>query len=665
MIESRNNREVHLDYLKHLKKSVKALREIVEEARVERILDRSLASAYLYTKQSQELLEYVIGTCPKDFNKRDKKHATTPLTRKKQVSFAEPCETSSNNPQAPVEPQHVHKTNVPMIPPIEINCSTEASGKHSCHVRDTDGVELIKGSCGSNLYTISVEDMSINGKKYILVIVDDYSRFTWVKFLRSKDETPEFVTKFLTQIQPDLTFLCAFGALCYPTNDNKDLGKLQPTADIRIFIGYAPRKKGYRVYKKRTRRIMETIHVQFDELYEPMAPVQIVTEDYWFQAMQDEIHKFDRLQVWELVPRPDCVMIIALKWIYKVKLDEYGDALKNKTRLVAKGYRQEEGIYFEESFAPVSRVEAIRIFIANTASKNMTIYEMDVKTTSLNGELKEEVYASQPEGSAQFLGDKLVSWSSKKQKSTAISTMEAEYIAMSRCCAQILWMWSQLTDYGFAFNKIPMYCDNSSVIALCCNNVQHSRSKHIDIRHHFIREQVENEVVELYFMTMDYQLADIFTKALPRERFEFLLPRLGRGEAVDAFKRRRSLLDHKIQKLSKGSSEGPGIILEVLDEPKDNSEVAEKQAGNVQTSLTLPSVELEIQSIVDVPIHQEDPIVQRTPLIDIVILMVIDKTASTPTPPTTQAQVQMCLTSCWKDSSKEFGKLCWWMTKRY
>ncbi|GKB74446.1 retrovirus-related pol polyprotein from transposon TNT 1-94 [Tanacetum coccineum] len=99
-------------------------------------------------------------------------------------------------------------------------------------------------------------------------------------------------------------------------------------------------------------------------------------------------------------------------------------------------------------------------------------------------------------GSAQFLGDKLVSWSSKKQKSTAISTTEAEYIAIS-------------------------------AIALCCNNVQHSRSKHIDIRHHFIREQVENGVVELYFVTTDYQLADIFTKALPRERFEFLLPRLG------------------------------------------------------------------------------------------------------------------------------------------
>ncbi|GJR45428.1 retrovirus-related pol polyprotein from transposon TNT 1-94 [Tanacetum coccineum] len=107
-----------------------------------------------------------------------------------------------------------------------------------------------------------------------------------------------------------------------------------------------------------------------------------------------------------------------------------------------------------------------------------------------------DVYRS---GSAQFLGDKLVSWSSKKQKSTTISSTEAEYIALSGCCAQILWMRSQLTDYGFTFNKIPLYCDNKSAIALCCNNVQHSRAKHINVRYHFIKDQVENGIVELYF----------------------------------------------------------------------------------------------------------------------------------------------------------------------
>ncbi|GJW64330.1 hypothetical protein Tco_0116214 [Tanacetum coccineum] len=141
-------------------------------------------------------------------------------------------------------------------------------------------------------------------------------------------------------------------------------------------------------------------------------------------------------------------------------------------------------------------------------------------------------------GSAQFLGDKLVSWSSKKQKSTAISSTEAEYIALSGCCAQILWMRSQLTDYGFQFNKIPLYCDNKSAIALCCNNVQHSRAKHIDVRYHFIKEQVENGIVELYFVRTEYQLADIFTKPLPRERFNFLIEKLGmRSMSPETLKR--------------------------------------------------------------------------------------------------------------------------------
>ncbi|GJT96714.1 hypothetical protein Tco_1092232 [Tanacetum coccineum] len=130
-------------------------------------------------------------------------------------------------------------------------------------------------------------------------------------------------------------------------------------------------------------------------------------------------------------------------------------------------------------------------------------------------------------GSAQFLRDRLVSWSSKKQKSTAISTTEAEYIALSGCYAQVLWMRSQLSDYGFVLSKIPLYYDNQSAIALCCNSVQHSRSKHIDIRHHFIKDQVERRVVELYFVETKYQLVDIFTKALPRERFETILPLLG------------------------------------------------------------------------------------------------------------------------------------------
>nr|GEZ64584.1 hypothetical protein [Tanacetum cinerariifolium] len=125
---------------------------------------------------------------------------------------------------------------------------------------------------------------------------------------------------------------------------------------------------------------------------------EALTQACLIEAMQEELHEFERLEVWELVPRPDKVMVITLKWIYKVKLDELGGILKNKARLVARGYRQEEGINFEESFAPVARLEAIQIFLAFVVHKNMVVYQMDVKTTFLNDNLREEVYVSQPDG---------------------------------------------------------------------------------------------------------------------------------------------------------------------------------------------------------------------------------------------------------------------------
>nr|GEW98810.1 copia protein [Tanacetum cinerariifolium] len=131
-------------------------------------------------------------------------------------------------------------------------------------------------------------------------------------------------------------------------------------------------------------------------------------------------------------------------------------------------------------------------------------------------------------GGIQFLGgDKLVSWSSKKQDCTSMSSAEVEYVSLSACCAQVLWMRTQLTDYGFHFDKIPMYCDSKAAIAISCNPVQHSRTKHIDVRYHFIKEKVEKCIVELLFVRTEYQLADLFTKALPVERFQYLVRRLG------------------------------------------------------------------------------------------------------------------------------------------
>ncbi|GJW89987.1 retrovirus-related pol polyprotein from transposon TNT 1-94 [Tanacetum coccineum] len=218
---------------------------------------------------------------------------------------------------------------------------------------------------------------------------------------------------------------------------------------------------------------------------------QIVS--YWIESMQDEFNQFKNLDVWELVECP------------------------NKSRLVSKGYGQEEGIDFEESFAPVARLKVVRIFMAYAAHKNFLIFQMDVKIAFLNGPLKEEVFVRQPDdadhagcnddckstsGGIQFLGDKLVSWSSKKQDCTAMSSAEAKYVSLSACCAQVILMRTQLLDYGFRFNKILIYCDSQS-------------------------EHVEKGTIELYYVGTEYQLADLFTKALPKERFEFLVHKIG------------------------------------------------------------------------------------------------------------------------------------------
>nr|GEZ72266.1 hypothetical protein [Tanacetum cinerariifolium] len=448
----------------------------------------------------------------------------------------------------------------------------------------------------------------------------------------------------------------------------------------------------------------QTLFCYYDAFLTSVKPKtykEALTQSCWIEAIQEELNEFKRLEVWELVPRPDKVMVITLKWIYKVKHDELGGILKNKARLVACGYRQEERIDFEESFASVARLEAIQIFLACVAHKNMVVYQMDVKTAFLNGKLREEFYVSQPDGfvdqdnpnhmyklkkalyglkqaprvwydllslfliskgsvdpilficrngndlllvqiyvddiifaastpelcdlfaslmcskfkmsmmgkisfflglqisqsprgifinqskyaleslkkygfescdpvdtpmvekskldedkegkavdpshyrgmigtllyltanrpdlqfaicmcaryqarptekqdssvalttfadadhagcqdtrrstsgSVQFLGERLISWSSKRQKSAAISSTKAKYITLSGCCAQILWIY------------------------------------------HFIKEQVENGVIELYFVNTKYQLADLFTKARGRDRIEFLINKLG------------------------------------------------------------------------------------------------------------------------------------------
>ncbi|GJU21753.1 retrovirus-related pol polyprotein from transposon TNT 1-94 [Tanacetum coccineum] len=345
-----------------------------------------------------------------------------------------------------------------------------------------------------------------------------------------------------------------------------------------------------------------------------------MADSAWIEAMQEEIHQFKRLDVWELINRPLCKNVINMKWLSKNKRDEENIVICNKAHLVAKGYGQQEGIDFEESFSPVARLEVVRLFIAYAAHKSfpgedillVQIYLDDIIFSSTNPKLskkfeklmhikfemsmmgemkfflgiqihqslcgiviKQAMYAQEilkkhgmtscdsvgtpiatkpldadlsgtlvdqkeissfgcldthksTSGGIQFLGgDKLVSWSSKKQDCTSMSPAEAEYVSLFTCCAQVLWLRTQLTYYGFHFDKIPMYYDSKAAIAISCNPVQHSRTKQIDVRYHFIKEHVEKGIVDLFFVRTEYQLADLFTKALPEDRFKYLVRRLG------------------------------------------------------------------------------------------------------------------------------------------
>ena len=467
--------------------------------------------------------------------------------------------------------------------------------------------------------------------------------------------------------------------------------------------------------------------------------------------------------MWHLVPQPEDRSIIGTKWVFRNKLDEFGTVTRNKARLVVQGYNQEEGIDYEETFAPVARIEAIRILVAFAAHMEIKLYQMDVKSAFLNGYLKEEVYVMQPpgfenkefpnhvfkldkalyglkqaprawyerlsnfllensfrrgkvdntlflkskgehllivqvyvddiifgathndlceefskmmrsefemsmmgelkfflglqikqtsngtmihqqkyvkellkrfgmesakpidtpispstrlemddgspsvedkyyrgmigsllyltasrpdivfsvglcarfqskpkeshlkaikrifrylkhtpdlalwyprgcnfnlvgyadadyagflvdrkstSGMAHFLGPCLVSWATKKQHSIALSTTEAEYVAAASCCAQLLWIRQQLKDFCVDIGCIPIYCDNTSAINIAKNPCQHKRTKHIDIRHHFLRDNVEKGLISINFCASENQIADIFTKALSREKFE-------------------------------------------------------------------------------------------------------------------------------------------------
>nr|GEV15850.1 hypothetical protein [Tanacetum cinerariifolium] len=631
---------------------------------------------------------------------------------------------------------------------------------------------------------------SINGKKYVLVIVDDFSRYTWTYFLRSKDETPEVLIDFLRLVQrglhaqvrivrtdkgteflnktlhayfdaegihrqmsvartpeqnsvvkrwnrtlveatrtmlsaakvpmffwveaiattcftqnrslviprhektpyhivndqkPSVKFFHIFGSLCYIVRDGENLGKMKEKGDACIFVGYSTQSRAYRVFNKRTRVIVETIHVNFDELphmasdhdssdpvpqcqrtalehdslspgpqcqenvphvdgtvttsneldllFSPMfdellnetsqvvskssavttadAPNQHMhtfyqrhpSEHRWTKdhpleqvirnpsqsvrtirqlesdgemcmfVLTEELHQFDRLDVWELVDRPLCKKVINMKWLWKNKRDEENTVIRNKSHPVNKGYAQKVGVDFKESFAPVARLEDVWLFIAYAVHKSFIVCQMDVKTAFLYGPLKEEVYVNQPDGFVDpyhpdkvyrlkkalyglkqalrawydELSNLLVSkgfskgsidptlFITKHRGDILLVQIYVDDIISGSMNPKLSKQFKKLMHSKFEmsmigelkfFLRIQIH-QSPRAIAISCNPDQHSRTKHINVRYQCIKEMVEKGIVELFFVGTKYQLADLFTKALSEDRFKYLFRRLG------------------------------------------------------------------------------------------------------------------------------------------
>nr|GEX27968.1 uncharacterized mitochondrial protein AtMg00810-like [Tanacetum cinerariifolium] len=306
----------------------------------------------------------------------------------------------------------------------------------------------------------------------------------------------------------DLSFFHVFGSLCYPTIDNDDLGKLNAKDDIGIFVGYVSAKKAFRIYNKRTQKIIQTIHVTFDELI-AMASEELGSGPE-LQCITPATSSSGLVP--NTVSQQPCISPKRDDWdrLFQPMFDEYFNPPSIAVSLVQEAAAL-RAMVLADSFVPTSidqdalstsavdpplftrkaGNDLLRVRFLRTKDKAPQAIIKCIKNIQDTG-MSLTAYADadhvgcqdtrrNTSGRAQFLGDKLVSWSSKKQKSIVISSTKAKYIALSWCCAQILWMRSQLTDYGFQFNKIPLYRNNKSVIALYCNNVQHSRAKHIDI----------------------------------------------------------------------------------------------------------------------------------------------------------------------------------------
>ncbi|GJT99296.1 retrovirus-related pol polyprotein from transposon TNT 1-94 [Tanacetum coccineum] len=313
--------------------------------------------------------------------------------------------------------------------------------------------------------------------------------------------------------------------------------------------------------------------------FEPKKIKEAMAGHSWIESIQDEFNQFERLQIWELVPRPEGKNVIALKWLWKKKCDAENIVVRNKTRLVAKGYKQEEGIDFEESFSPVARLEAVRMFISFATHMNITIFQMDVKTDFLNGPLKEEVYVSQPEWFIDSEFPNHVYRLKKalyglKQVPRACTPMATE-----RLDADLQGTPTDQMTYRHMIGELMYLTASRPNIAfatfVCACYQARPTVKHLKEVTKRSNEHVKRGTVEINFVRTEYQLADLFTKALPIKRFEYLVHRIGlRSNGVRTWNNIDLDDNNKMVRFKKKFKSEKGIRqLDMLESPISRDEV--------------------------------------------------------------------------------------------
>ncbi|GJQ92678.1 hypothetical protein Tco_0003817 [Tanacetum coccineum] len=497
------NREVHIDYLRNTQEQANILREIVEQAKAKQPLDGELDLACKYTTRIQELLVYVQDTCPNAITPNTRKVAVTPMNNVKKVRFTEPLISLSNSKQ--VESSNTSDSNTPMLSSTGVKCFTRncrskpPGNKKNDRISQTpsrnkknkveaqprkvnNSNRVVKPVCdvdvkhslsntNSEILCATCNKSMFDGVhgKFLLDLVQNWNKHTKSAKKHKKQNIWKPMGHVFTEVgfkwKPIGKTFTIFGNSC-------PLTRFTSTNVVQIVLWYLDSECSKHMTGNRSQlmnfvsKFLGTVRFGNDQIARIMG-----YGDYQLGNVITRDRFFDHFKI------------------------EDGDADDVDVHL----YRSMIGSLM---YLTASRPDIIDYAGATQDRKSTT-------------------------GGCQFLGNRLISWQCKKQTVVATSTTEAEYVAAASCCGQVLWIQNQLLDYGYNFMNTVINIDNNSTICIIENPVQHSKTKHIEIRHHFIRDCNAKKLIQMVKIHTDYNVADLLTKGFDAGRFQYLVSSIG------------------------------------------------------------------------------------------------------------------------------------------